>query len=1796
MSFHPSADSVPPAYLMQCLNNLVEQFASVERRLEADLLGPIGRRSRPTLAILDDLRTLVADYDTLLARVREVVPELTADPPLTEVVATIASRTAAREWEDFLATSRSALSGVLRVRLTSGADSPILTELHTRASTVLNGLPTVGGSVAEWGPRVEPFRGLWRLLTEDENLSEDEADAMTHRSEEVFGKPLLRPAFFRKLVVSSEPIPGGPVPLNSPPPPPPPTAEAIAAAPPQAPCDPAEVPTTAPPTVRPDAPASTSAALNATPPAAATGSGLKNRVKLLTSVLASRSDGSSRPAEPVREDVRPQRRPVAEARPAEGAPPPVQAVPELPPTLQTFNAFCESFWLNPTTGCCELAPWTNDGFAARLCERVEEAVGAAVEGDFGRLARAYLFAAAVPAVTPVRAETVRDVASVLADPTKTSVGRDPSRLARLRSDPSRAELQLGLALEAVRPAHPTELPFGDELARLLEQADYREPALKAVVGGLIRHHAQSDVEPTAQLRAALGKQSHPTRTDWPSELTRRREQVHAEVMRVTLNAGSPYVGKFRHCGAAWSKFMTRFVLPLARPMYPAAGALWNLDRASVQIAALSEEHARTANAAGARENARRSMDRAVERLVEVLTEANEACRHVTRAAERRSAPASGDLMDAARGLVAGPRAGETAERLAHNLLARVLAPTPTAGHPLALGPDFFAIYPSLLDGLDGLFDAQNPPTADRLTADPRVTAATLLSPVGQVDGSNSWADVEARVREDGRFDRVATLCGGLPPGDQTAAAQERNRLLVGTQLRADRLRRAWRGLEALRVSSHKQNRAAADWAASPEAAGCDLRLVGEWLDRAAAASEGQLEAARAGWSAALAADPADEPRLRALREGRYDLAVRGLESGTDGSPLRETAWRADAVREFPTPRRTLVDLAPGSPVADKWTADLGERGRRHNALASLQAAFTKWVFGDDLRDAGEKWQARFSIETERLRRHLAARQPTYLPQLHAARHFVVLTAPESPAERDYPRRVVEAVAEHGANAAVVVLCPGMSGSVRDQLRRQFHASNLFAGTVDDLDLCRLLVAAGSHQPDPLVGLLEVLLEQQPWKARNPFAVPEGSEMRLEMYVGRREEAEQLATTADKTRLFSGRKLGKTALLHFIRQTYEGRELPNRQRLRVVYVSIVGVGREELFARMVLDQLRRDFPDAGLPTELADPTGLLKALQLLLDRQSKEDLLIVLDEADEFVATQVREEMTRKGQSLSWKLRGNPRVRYVFTGYWATSTRDGVWYNWGDVLELDQLRPEDAAGLVARPLARLGINAGDQAAEIAFRCGYQPAVLLRFGERLVERLAEDGFRECAAVDHGLIQDTFEDARVQTEIQGVVRANFQGNPFGRAVFAVVLRESARSPLGHWLRDLDQTVAEAVREVVGELSEESARDVQQAVGIGGDLASQVAVQLKDMHRRKLLLRRQPGGRAEYQLKFPHHLAALLADLHLDTELRANLRAWASHSGTGATPATEGRSPLRRTDLATLRDLLAPDLGGMVAAVGSPWPASLWHEPGGIPDRLGLSPGAPPAADYRPDATHRCWRDARPADLARVLGAPPPGGAILLGGLDLLRDGIDRRNRGEVVEPIGPHRMSDGQVRWWFQRNLGVEFPSEVAYAEVHDATLGVPLLIAEFQSILLPSGPRPGGDTLDRERVRGAIAELRQRMADATFATRFEGLLTARELDLLRMAHAAALAYGMAATPIGDLLAGDWIEADFGQSWARAYPRRPFPGPYLSSPEDPVAVETLLSAGFLPEADGAGEPIARVCQLPPGDPVVALLAVLG
>ncbi len=951
-------------------------------------------------------------------------------------------------------------------------------------------------------------------------------------------------------------------------------------------------------------------------------------------------------------------------------------------------------------------------------------------------------------------------------------------------------------------------------------------------------------------------------------------------------------------------------------------------------------------------------------------------------------------------------------------------------------------------------------------------------------------------------------------------------------------------------------------------------------------------------------------RVCVLDGGRYGAAARRDALETDKRSWRETAWRKESAAAYPKPRQVLHELPVEKPLADlleQWLIEPVDK-QRANWASGLRSRFGKWVFSPKVEGKAEKKESSFlRVRTDVLREYLADQQPTFTPQLHDIMWLTVV-AVEKPTDTDFVARAIEAVRLHGENAVTILLCPGLKGPVREALRRKLHDRGAFAAAVDDLDLCRLADPAGAGRPNRVLGLLEIALEQQPWALRGPFSLAEGGDMRLEMYVGRRAEAEKLATSGDFTRVFSGRKLGKTALLHFVRRTMNNRTLGNGRVLRVVYVGVAGVRNEETFIRKVLEELRVEFPGV-IPAILRHtPDLFIDALRKFLAAESV-NLLIVLDEADEFVQAQIDDYSGAKKEAvLSFRLRsekyGYPdetRVRCVYTGYRTTNTDGGAWVNAGNVLKLSPLTPDEAAGLVGRPLARMGIDAAEAADDIAFRCGYQPAVLLKFGARLVKRLADKGFSEGAAVTPEDVIEVAEDDAVREEIRRVVRANFQGNPLGQAVFAVVLDRLARLPQGHGLRDAVGAVANDFQNYWGT----APRTVSAGDPPGMDL---IATQFKDMVERGLLDRLPADG--GYRLKFPHHLPTLFAELNVATELKANLGAWrqqdAAAPGTGR--GGEFRGPLRRKHMIDVRELL--DGGGgdatpAAVAAGTLWPAGLNADIGGLAERLGLDAAdtgdAGPAADWE---TRRLWRGATPSHLGQVLSGPRPARppVVLTGGADLLRAAHhESRARPGAVEPVGPYRLTDGRVRWWFQRVRGVEFSSEKVYADVFDLTHGVPLLVGLYDRLLIPGDPPADGLTTNAEEEAVFRAAFLKKLNGATHGLGDDGppesRLASRERELVRMVHTLTAEFPdeAANTDFGVLLRGFWVEAEIGGRWAEIYPGRPFPARYEECEGDAAAVELLLMLGLLRSKDGM-DAAGRIAPFLAGDPVVAIWSRLG
>jgi hypothetical protein len=95
---------------------------------------------------------------------------------------------------------------------------------------------------------------------------------------------------------------------------------------------------------------------------------------------------------------------------------------------------------------------------------------------------------------------------------------------------------------------------------------------------------------------------------------------------------------------------------------------------------------------------------------------------------------------------------------------------------------------------------------------------------------------------------------------------------------------------------------------------------------------------------------------------------------------------------------------------------------------------------------------------------------------------------------------------------------------------------------------------------PFVGLLEIILEQIELSRASPFLTQDGQHVRVESFVGRAKEAEDLALRNRYSCVFSGRKLGKSALLKYVTRKYDGYSLISGNMLSVIFITIAGASR------------------------------------------------------------------------------------------------------------------------------------------------------------------------------------------------------------------------------------------------------------------------------------------------------------------------------------------------------------------------------------------------------------------------------------------------------------------------------------------------------------------------------------------------------------------------------------------------------------------------------------------------------------
>ncbi len=1481
----------------------------------------------------------------------------------------------------------------------------------------------------------------------------------------------------------------------------------------------------------------------------------------------------------------------------------------VPGNLIKFAAYRRDYW-NTANGVVALAPWIQEDFASRLTSAMKAALSTRQLGE------AYLYVAALDRLGKPTSLAAVDLAcseGILDAPESANVGVSDSRPARIKAvlggegnDPS---FRLALFLEALRPSSDDSFRVLD-VDSALRAAEYHDEGLEAVVAFLLRMQS-AGMDPIETLRVNLGTEGIDDLTKLRADLAAKRKVFRVEVAGLWSAAG----GKIErtHCRQAWKRFMEEEIRPFMDHFAPSRQdqsevLKWDMDSLRNRQRRLPKNYIRIVDGAGVGMTDRKSADKAAGALMGIIAEIIDLAHRILVGIQRERHSATALPLDEARRLLGDHPLPEAAEEICRILFTKCVRRAKSR-NALRLEPRVLLKYPYLLtllpaEVLDSADLATNGISVGALD-DPICAAARLLEGGSRIIDAPGEAQEFGNVLRQTVVDLKRTELIACLTSTKILDSQEKNRVHresseLGDEIfiASQQLDETWRDCEELlapiasALSEPLREARELAYDHTPTQPYHLNLMLKAWIQALeAVAREARAEAI--GTYKELAKERPPEVRTAigaALEQGQYHQVHLLLNQGTIGKTLtpegveRRTEWRTAAVKRFDRPVQTLREqFVKANPevkdLVEMWAkkpSDAAEKGQLHKLFyefisgqSGVRRGRRQRVFPANLRDfRGARVIINCALIRELFRRERS--NPTFVPQLADFETIVLISPPPlgnktAGIATDWGK----SVAAENANSLVVFIAPGLPDARRNEILSNFRQRALNAALIDDVDLCRL-AAVDTAVGQDLVPFLEIVLEQLDLERASPFSSQDGQHVRLETYVGRQQQADALALTAAYTRVFSGRKLGKSAMLKYVAATYDKAALPSGNNLNVLFITIAGGDTEAWICEQIISEMSHRFrvteKSAGAGASAGD--RLSDYITRFLAVNPKESLLIILDEADAFIEGQLRDYDVNREGSLSFKMmkelpakvdaNGLPRVRVVFSGYRVTNTREGVWANAGDVLRLVPLQEEEAVRFVRGSLARVGVDIGSHAPFVARRCGFQPAVLIRFGDCLLKRLKRSRVsaqREVIEVKQDDVVMTFNDPAVMDEIRTIVNNNFQGNRVGAVVFGAMLLALKDLAPGYTLRDGPAEVLAKIKEIdpdTGWLEE-----------IDPSATSEIERNLQDFIERELVLssdERRFGAR-DYRLRFPHYLPVLTQQSDLAQQVRQQIQILRQ------SPHTRRHvgSILSESALDTLRywhRSQSSEYCKLIVVAGH-WLAAIDSDKGGVADRLGLSTQAVingqdrQAYDRSLTSGARAYRRVSLMQCGELVRREQKAPVLVTGGIEVLRWGViqDANGSGGPIELLGLRQVTEARASWWFEASRALHFENPDAVVRMHGATGGMPFLLSKMDS-LLKQGP---GQEVTAAQLRGALSVFEGSFKDyakeLVQGPETERLLP-REQELLRMIVKVALA-GIPEFALGK---------EFEEYWAMCQEAQDQVLPPYATPEDEACLRLLALAGLV------------------------------
>lgn len=333
-------------------------------------------------------------------------------------------------------------------------------------------------------------------------------------------------------------------------------------------------------------------------------------------------------------------------------------------------------------------------------------------------------------------------------------------------------------------------------------------------------------------------------------------------------------------------------------------------------------------------------------------------------------------------------------------------------------------------------------------------------------------------------------------------------------------------------------------------------------------------------------------------------------------------------------------------------------------------------------------------------------------------HYRILCVWDRPNEQD----LLNAVGETALGGPVFVFHFGrMTVKRRRDLADLCHQRRSTFIVIDDV----LMLYLCGEQKTRLPVLFDCTL---PFTFLEPYKTAAG-EVPPEMFYGRVRERESIIDPKGSCLIYGGRQLGKTVLLKYVHRNFHATDAGRN----ALFLDIKEIGRKQLLDKIwhllneELDKLQ--IPDTNRRNSVRESS--LQRIKSWLEFDTQRRFLLLLDEADNFLEADGKEDFPRCDEFRKLMTETNRRFKVVFAGLHNVlrTTRQanhplahfGKPICIGPLLNNGEMRA--ATALVKRPLASLGycFEPSDLIQRILWQTNYYPSLIQLYCEQLLKHI-------------------------------------------------------------------------------------------------------------------------------------------------------------------------------------------------------------------------------------------------------------------------------------------------------------------------------------------------------------------------------------------------------------------------------------------------------------------------------------------